>query len=177
MKIACLGWGSLIWKPGALPLLSGWFNDGPELPIEFSRVSDGGELATAICLNSPPCQVLWALLDVQSLDEGVQALRKREQIPDDRQDGIGVFTINASTVGVLGKWAADRQLDAVIWTALPPRFEDVEGLIPSLDDVLSYLFLSMARRWSTSNSIWKTCLNRSIRRTGVKSESLGGTDS
>lgn len=139
LKIACLGWGSLIWKPGALPLASDWFSDGPDLPIEFSRVGDGGELATAICLNAPPCQVLWAVLDVQSLDEAVQALRIREQIPDERADGVGVFTINSSTVGVLGKWAADRQLNAVIWTALPPRFEDVEGLIPSLDDVLSYL--------------------------------------
>jgi hypothetical protein len=139
MKIACLGWGSLIWKPGVLPLASQWFNDGPELPIEFSRVSDGGELATAVCLNAPPCQVLWALLNVQSLDAAVQALREREQIPIDRKDGVGIFTINALTVGVLGKWAADRRLDAVIWTALPPRFDSVEGLIPSLDDVLSYL--------------------------------------
>jgi len=139
MNIACLGWGSLIWKPDALPLASAWYIDGPELPIEFSRVGDGGELATAVCLNAPPCQVLWALLDVQTLDQAVQALKTREQIPSDRQDGVGVFTINSSTVGVLGKWAADRQLDAVIWTALPPRFEDVEGLIPSLDDVLTYL--------------------------------------
>lgn len=139
LKTACLGWGSLIWKPGVLPLASDWFNDGPELPIEFSRVGDSGELATTICLNAPPCQVLWAVLDVKSLDEAVQALREREQIPDDRADGVGVFTITSSTVGVLGKWAADRQLDAVIWTDLPPRFEDVEGLIPSLDDVLSYL--------------------------------------
>lgn len=64
MVVACLGWGSLIWKPGSLSLASDWFTDGPELPIEFSWVSDGGELATAICLNAPPCQVLWALLDV-----------------------------------------------------------------------------------------------------------------
>lgn len=153
MIIACLGWGSLIWKPGALPLASEWFNDGPELPIEFSRVGDGGELAMAICLNAPPCQVLWALLDIKSLDKAVQALKTREKIPYDRQDGVGIFAINSSTVGVLGKWAADRQLDAVIWTALPPRFEDVEGLIPSLDDVLSYLIsldgetLTYARRY------------------------------
>lgn len=139
MKIACLGWGSLIWKPGALPLASQWLTDGPELPIEFSRVGDGGELSTAICINAPPCQVLWALLAVQTLEEAVHALRLREQIPHDRQDGVGIFTINNSTVGVLGKWAADRQLDAVIWTALAPRFDSVEGLIPSLDDVLGYL--------------------------------------
>ncbi|TDV62621.1 hypothetical protein [Pseudomonas sp. LP_7_YM] len=139
MKIACLGWGSLIWKPGVLPVASHWFNDGPELPIEFSRVGDGGELATAICLNAPACQVLWAMLATESLDEAVRALRVREQIPAERSDGVGIFTINSSTVGLLGKWAADRQLDAVIWTALPPRFDDNEGLIPSLDDVLAYL--------------------------------------
>ncbi|MFJ5300931.1 hypothetical protein ACIQAL_30955 [Pseudomonas sp. NPDC088368] len=109
------------------------------LPIEFSRVGDGGELATAICLNAPPCQVLWAPLSFQSLSDAVSALRRRERIPVDREDGVGIFTINSLTVGTLGKWAADRQLDAIIWTALPPRFEGVEGLIPSLDDVLSYL--------------------------------------
>lgn len=139
MRIACLGWGSLIWKPGSLPVESPWFEDGPELPIEFSRVGDGGELATAICLNARPCQVLWALLAVEYVDQAVRALRVREQIPADRQDGVGIFTINSSTVGALGEWAAARQLDAVIWTALPPRFEGVEGLIPSLDDVLAYL--------------------------------------
>lgn len=139
MNIACLGWGSLIWKPDTLPLASAWFQDGPSMPIEFSRIADGGELATAICMNATPCKVLWAVLDVQSLDDAVQALRMREQIPDDRQDGVGIFTSNGSTVGVLAEWASARQLDAVIWTALPPRFEAVEGLIPSVDDVLEYL--------------------------------------
>lgn len=139
MKIACLGWGSLIWNPDELPLASEWHTDGPLLPIEFARVGDGGELATAVCLNAPPCQVLWALLGVESLGEAVAALRKREKIPFDRDDGVGIFTLNSLTTGVLGKWAAERELDAVIWTALPPRFEGIEGLIPSLDDVLSYL--------------------------------------
>jgi hypothetical protein len=139
MNIACLGWGPLTWKPDSLPLASNWFQDGPLIPIEFSRVSDGGELATAICMNAQPCKVQWAVLDVQSLDDAVQALRQREQIPDDRHDGVGVFVTGESLVGVLAEWASARQLDAVIWTALPPRFEDVEGLIPSVEDALYYL--------------------------------------
>lgn len=139
MLIACLGWGSLIWKPQGLPLASDWFGDGPHLPIEFSRVSDGGELATAICTNAPPCKVLWAVLDVASVDEACAALREREQIPKDRRDGIGMYTHSRTAVGVIAEWASARQLDAVIWTALAPRFNDQEGLIPTLDDALAYL--------------------------------------
>lgn len=40
MKIACLGWGSLIWNPGDLKIKTeDWFSGGPILPIEFVRIS------------------------------------------------------------------------------------------------------------------------------------------
>ena len=139
MIIACLGWGSLIWKPGALPLGSEWFTDGPSFPIEFSRVGDQGELATAVCMNAPPSKVLWALLRTGSLQIACAALREREQIPEDRQDGIGVYVAGRSDLGVLGAWCAQSRIDAVIWTALPPRFEGEEGLLPSADDAVAYL--------------------------------------
>ena len=99
MFIACLGWGSLIWKPDTLPLAGAWFFDGPDMPIEFARVGDGGELSTAICANAPMCKVLWAVLDVETLEEAREALRVREQIPEDRQDGIGIYTTNSSQWG------------------------------------------------------------------------------
>lgn len=139
MRIACLGWGSLIWNPGCLTLVSEWFADGPDFSVEFSRIGDGGELATAVCPNAPPCKVLWAVLEAKTLDEACKALRHREQIPEERQDGIGIFTFGISPVGVIAEWASARQLDAVIWTALPPRIEHIEGLVPSVDDVVSYL--------------------------------------
>lgn len=139
MRVVCLGWGSLIWDPRDLPLGSEWFRDGPSLPIEFSRVGDGGELATAICLDAPTCEVLWAHLNIQSLDLAVQALRDREQIPDERADGVGIYIVTPESQGVLGKWASVRGIDAVIWTDLPPRFQGKEGLLPSLGDAVSYL--------------------------------------
>lgn len=142
MNIACLGWGSLIWKPGALPLAGEWYSDGPQLPVEFSRVGDGGELATAICINAPPVPVFWALVAAQTLDEACSALREREQIPAERQDGVGTLLVNreqGQPTGLLSQWALERQIDAVIWTALPPRYMNVEGRVPSGQDAVAYL--------------------------------------
>ncbi|WP_434577992.1 hypothetical protein J3P95_07645 [Pseudomonas sp. Z5-35] len=139
MVIACLGWGSLIWKPDTLPLASEWFMDGPVLPIEFARVSDNGDLTTAICANAPGCKVLWAVLDLDNLDDAREALRIREGVPQDREDGIGSFVVGATAEGVIAEWAIHRQLDAVIWTGLPPRLRGIEGLVPAAEDAIAYL--------------------------------------
>ncbi|MEZ3498428.1 hypothetical protein [Pantoea sp. KPR_PJ] len=139
MKIACLGWGSLIWKSGELPVESDWYQDGPLLPVEFSRTSDGGELSTAICINAPAVPVLWARLAARDLDEAAVLLRKREGIPAKRVDGVGILSVTPQTPGVLADWARERDLDAVIWTALPPKFGHVEGLIPTLSQAVNHL--------------------------------------
>ena len=62
-----------------------------------------------------------------------------EQIPADKQDGIEIFYHPQFAGGGIAEWATARRLDAMIWTALPPRLEDVEGLVPSVDDAISYL--------------------------------------
>jgi len=139
VKIACLGWGSLIWNSGALPIEGAWLEDGPQLPIELCRVADGGELSTAICIDTVPVQVLWAVLDVSSIQEGCDALKAREKIPSERNDAVGTLSITGSGGGKLTQWAQQREIGAVIWTALPPRFEGMEGRIPSATDVVEYL--------------------------------------
>ena len=108
MKIACLGWGSLIWKSGALPVAGEWQTDGPSLPVEFCRVSDGGELATAICMNAPAVPVLWAWLEATTLSVACRALREREANPEDRCDGIDSLLITGRDTGILTTWARDH---------------------------------------------------------------------
>ena len=50
MKIAILGWGSLIKEPRDLPIASEWQPDGPKLWIEFSRISRKGKRAGCLTL-------------------------------------------------------------------------------------------------------------------------------
>lgn len=139
MKIACLAWGSLIWKPENLPLSSEWYSDGPLMPVEFSRVGDGGELATAICMNAPLVPVYWATLNASTPNQAAAALREREQIPASRDDGVGALLLNVAPAGPLAEWASEKGIDALIWTALPPRFAETEGRIPGIEDALSWL--------------------------------------
>jgi hypothetical protein len=139
VRIVCLGWGSLIWKPAGLPVEGPWHVDGPALPIEFSRVGDSGELATALCINAGPVPVLWAWLDTPSLVDACAALKAREGIPAEREGGIGCLVLDNDATGVVSEWARHRDIEAVIWTNLPPRIHDIEGKVPTCNDALRYL--------------------------------------
>ncbi len=142
MRIACLAWGSLLWKPEPLVLSSGWMADGPLLPIEFSRESDGGELATALSPAVCDVQVFWARFETTDLAVAREQLRVREKIPLARPDGVGSAPNNARSgpfdARIL-QWSATRDLDAVVWTALPPRSQGSEGRMPDVDAACAYL--------------------------------------
>lgn len=46
--IAILSWGSLIWKPEALPYQGAWNPGGPVLPLEFTRVKTARPLTLVL---------------------------------------------------------------------------------------------------------------------------------
>ena len=45
--IVCLGWGSLIWRPGDLPV-GDWRDDGQEIKVEFVRESTDHRLTLVL---------------------------------------------------------------------------------------------------------------------------------
>jgi hypothetical protein len=148
-SIACLGWGSLIWDPRALPIRRPWFTDGPLLPIEFARQSKDNRITLVIVptnLAEVACvRTLWALMVTPSLDIAREKLAKREGA-----DEIGCWPDNvlpkelAETVEV---WAGEKGLDAVVWTALPPRFDKKDGRMPGVDEVLQHLRGLASEKW------------------------------
>lgn len=139
--IACLGWGSLVWNPEALPIRRGWFEDGPFARVEFVRQSTNGRITLVLDSTAAAVRTLWAAMDTESLADAITALREREGIREKNQTAhIGSWAEGASppTIPDLGAWAASRGIGGVIWTNLPPKFDDKE-IRPGDDQVIAYL--------------------------------------
>ena len=138
--IACVGWGSLIWRSGRLPLAGRWREDGPPLPVEFARESGDGRVTLVAVRDTPESRTLWAPLDAEGLEEARRALRRRER---SAAGTIGCWPApdDADAVGrdAVARWATERGIDGVVWTALPPRFEREDGRVPRLREVLDHL--------------------------------------
>jgi hypothetical protein len=140
-KIAALGWGSLIWDSRSLPVIGDWSAEGPELPLEFARESADGRMTLVIVEAQAAIPVLWTFLDVETLEQAVTALADREGVP--KPNVIGRWP-NQSTdhyrhEEVIGRWAKGKNLNGVVWTALPPGMRSKRGVTPSLQEIKKHL--------------------------------------
>lgn len=139
-RIACLGWGSLVWDPRELPIQRQWFQDGPLVPVEFLRHSNDDRITLVLNENTVPVRSLWAVMDSHDVDVAREALRIREG--KTKKDWIGVWQLGMEAPGLIPDmpgWAENRGLSAVVWTALPPKFHEKDGVAPSCDEVIEHL--------------------------------------
>lgn len=131
MKIAILGWGSLIWEPGDLKIVDGkWHKGGPALPIELSRLSTGRQHLTYVVDERHKRRVptRYAVSKYDNLDEAIADLACREGCSAKR---VG-YVVAADAArhnardGVpwqhIRDWVQANQLDAAIWTDLKYDF-------------------------------------------------------
>lgn len=136
--IACLGWGSLVWDPRELPIQQQWFEDGPLIPLEFARQSKNNRITLVVENSSKPVRSLWAIMDIDEIDAACEALRLREGT---NKQNIGSWSVGdklpSSIVG-LSAWVNALRLDGAVWTALPPKFKDI-NTTPSEDEVVKHL--------------------------------------
>jgi hypothetical protein len=144
MIIACLGWGSLIWDPRTLPIRREWFLDGPFAPIEFTRQSSDGRITLVIDRNASPVRLLWAQMESLNLPEAREALRDREQLTaKEWTSHIGSWQRGDDVPEILpgiAKWADARDVEAVVWTALGPKFKGKDqGQSASAEEVIAHL--------------------------------------
>ena len=142
--IACLGWGSLVWDPRALPIQRQWFADGPFVRAEFLRKSIDDRITLVLDESAAPVRALWAVMDATNVTEAVVALRKREGIlKNNVEKHVGCWKPgNTSHLEILNLavWAEARGIDAVVWTALPPRFyQDDQNQVAPVEDIVKHL--------------------------------------
>ena len=140
MIIACLGWGSLVWDPRALPIRGKWFEDGPFLPIEFARQSSDGRITLVIVKDKPLVKSLWTMFTSEGVKGATASLAEREGT---LERNIGYWHRDGNSGGefndIVSKWAINKGLDAVVWTNLPPKFGNENGKVPTAEEVVHYL--------------------------------------
>lgn len=139
MTIACLGWGSLIWQPKNLKAQKVWFQDGPMLPIEFTRKSDKGKGRITLIIDNAakPVRCLWTLMTTENLNEAKESLKDREGTNDKNIHSITVKEkADTSIKGTIQRWLVSKDLDAAIWTGLSYYEKDRR---PTIDEVIEHL--------------------------------------
>lgn len=138
MKIAILGWGSLLWdvengKDKILKTKGDWNDNGPILPLEFSRISSSRKGALTLVIdpdNGRMCQTSYILSTRKNLEDSIGDLREREGTSDHRIgfvnliDGSQRSNVMPTAVDIIGEWAHAMNFDAVVWTDLPSNFKE-----------------------------------------------------
>ena len=130
MKIAILGWGSLIWQPKELEFDKEfyWQKDGPTLPIEFARISNDGRLTLVITEEGTSVQTLYIQSIHKELEAAVLNLAIRE---GSRSKSIGSYNRIENKFSPesfefkqnIIDWIANTNFDGVIWTNLSEKWE------------------------------------------------------
>lgn len=147
--IACIGWGSLVWRPDTLPLRGGWREGGPALPVEFARQSENKRVTLVICPGRSRVPTRWAVLDVPDVSSAKLALAVRERkealkYPRWIEENIGVWERTTGArhgmeADMIVAWASAQGFDGVVWTSLPCKFNGVNGAMPTEDEVVGSL--------------------------------------
>jgi hypothetical protein len=144
MQIAVLGWGSLIWCPGSLRIKTPWHNDGPELPIEFARISGDRRLTLVLHPGSPNQRTYWSPSMFETLEAARENLKVREgtvpkHIHSLTNSGQAVVEIDRVIAAAIHDWLDTKQhLNAAIWTGLPSNWNERRGQQFSPEDAVAH---------------------------------------
>ncbi len=142
-RVAVLAWGSLKWRLGVLRVRGEWHEDGPILPLEFSKRSSKGRLTLVIDeVNGVPCRSGWWESGLERISDAIANLADRE--------GMGrigfVDAINGESKGrdpevvaTIEAWLSTTSMSAVIWTDLSADFQKKTGRPFSVDNAIAYL--------------------------------------
>jgi len=151
VKVAIIGWGSLVWKPEPLLIVGNFEPTTLHLPIEICRISKNKTLTLAIDGTCGKlCPVYVATSGFDKLSDSIKDLREREET---NRKNIGFVDLLAEqrsasaqsrgfkTVEIIKLWAMESGYDAAVWTALSSNFAETDKANEafSIDAAIRYL--------------------------------------
>jgi hypothetical protein len=151
MKIAILGWGSLLWEENKQfnDQHDSWHcDDGPSIKLEFSRISSSRDGALTLVIdpeNGSDTTVAWCLSKRLDPEDAICDLECREGTTC---CNIGRVYLNnhnkdyfhdAKSLSAILSWIEEKRFDVVIWTDLKNNFEEKRNIPFSIETSLSYL--------------------------------------
>jgi hypothetical protein len=143
MKIAIVGWGSILRINKALNISDGWKEDGPYLPLEFSYITKSGILTLAITFGSPSVQTLWAQADFEDLQTAIKNLEKatRASLNDIGYVSNNDTSLHSSmeTIDSIKKWMKEKHIEVSIWLDRKSNFYKVTEVMFNEDNALDYI--------------------------------------
>ncbi len=147
MKIAILGWGSLMWDQRLEfdNYHTEWHKCGPHLKLEFSRISETRKGALTLVIDEAhgtelPTQ--YTLSRRKYPDDAICDLRSREGTVLKR---IGYYFADGSREGTpdtpdnIKQWIGEKKYDVVVWTGLESNFNKKLKENFSVKNALRYL--------------------------------------
>lgn len=120
-KIAILAYGSLVWSPRNLKTQGSWQYGGPELPVEFSRITGDGRLVLTYTPGEKPQPTYFIQSAFNSLDKAIANVAERE--------GCQIRYISSSDTDKprFQNWLMEAGFDYALFCALPVNFEEVRA--------------------------------------------------
>ena len=110
--------------------------------VEFARKSRDGRITLVLEASASPVRSLWAVMDATDLAAAREALCDREGVTKKNESAyIGSWSVgdaSPSAIRDLEPWARARGVDHLIWTALPPKFDEGEHK-PTEGQIVGYL--------------------------------------
>ena len=145
MRIAIVGYGSLIWDLDNLaPHVTGQWSlgTGPKMPVEFSRISPKRKMGLVLVVDQTlnhQCQTNIIESSRSNLQHTINDLAARERCDAEM---IGHLDMNGNGLhgfSYVEEWLERSSFDGVVWTALPGNYHSHTGRAFSHHNARDYL--------------------------------------
>ena len=137
-----------MWDQGDILLVTEWQVGGPELPIEFSRVSESRDSALTLVIdpdNGTRLPTRFAVSERTELETTISDVRNREGTSVDFIGYVNLIDhsqrcgVYSEASQIIREWALSNEFDAVVWTDLPSNFHDQAGIKFTVEEAVRYL--------------------------------------